>query len=93
MELQTVIICSPLKPYTLILPQALSDLRAREASLTSVSETRESLYESQRGLEKTVEGLRNQLHEEITARKLAEQKNESLKGQLDDIKAKRVCIP
>ena len=77
------------------LNQANANLRASEVSLSAVMETKESLYSSNRSYEKNLEGLKNQVHDEITARKLAEQKADSLQSHLEAIKYKKVltiCI-
>lgn len=65
-------------------------MQSTEVSLASVTEYKATLHEDSKGLEKSVEALRGQLHEEITARKLAEQKYETYKYQAEDVRAKKV---
>ena len=70
----------------------MADLRASETSYTAVQEVKNSLLETNKSYERTVESMKSQLHEEITARKLAEQKLDGVTAQLRDIEGQQVGI-
>ena len=69
--------------------QALTNLKATDVSLAAVKETKESLYASNKSYEKTIDTLKNQLHEEVTSRKLAVQKRDSLQSHLEEARFKK----
>ena len=71
--------------------QAISNARTTEASLSAVTETKDSLFKNSKDFEKTIDQLKTQLHEEVTNRKLAEQRIESYKTQIEEIRKNRVC--
>ena len=68
----------------------IANFKATEVSLAAVTETKDHLYESNKKHEKTIDTVKSQLHEEITVRKLAEQKIESLTSQIEELRQKRV---
>ena len=70
--------------------QARAELQASEASLAAVNQTKDALYRSNAAHERTIDGLRDQLHEEVTGRKLAEQRSESLQEHLEQVRTKKV---
>ncbi len=65
-------------------------LQATEATLHSLTETKDSLHGSNKTYEKSIDTLKSQLHEEMTARKLADHKVETLETGLSAAKNKRV---
>ena len=69
-----------------------ANLKATEVALNNANDAKEQLANSNKTLEKTTEMLKTQLHEEITNRKLAEQKIETMKLHLDDTKNKSVSM-
>ena len=61
-----------------------------EARLSALTETKDSLLSTNRTQERTIDSLKNELHEERTTRKLAEQKAETMKVQLDETSSSKV---
>ena len=70
--------------------QTQADLKAAEASLAAYTETKQSLFSSNRQLDTTVDSLKTQLHEETMSKKLLEQKTVVLKEQLQEMVTKKV---
>ena len=61
-----------------------------EQTLVAVTDTKDHLYTTNKSIEKAMDTLKSQLHEEVTARKLAEQRIESMKSQIDELRKKKV---
>lgn len=61
------------------LNQRSSELKAAEASLLAVQEAKESLQTSHKNFERTIDALKRRLHQEMSSRKLCEQRMESYK--------------
>ncbi|CAD5111946.1 DgyrCDS1209 [Dimorphilus gyrociliatus] len=61
------------------LNQRSSELKAAEASLLAVQEAKESIQISHKNFERTIDALKRRLHQEMSSRKLCEQRMESLK--------------
>ena len=65
-------------------------MRATEASIAAVNETKESLYNSNRQYEKTVESVKTQLQEEIVSKNLVQQRLDTTQAMLDTATTKTV---
>ena len=65
-------------------------MKAMEQTLVAVTDTKDHLYTTNKSIEKAMDTLKSQLHEEVTARKLAEQRIESMKSQIDELRKKKV---
>ena len=82
-------------PYLLsefILFQTIASLKGTEVSLSAMTETRDSVMAINRSLEKSIDTLKTQVHEEVTTRKLTEQRVEGLRATLEDNRTRRVRL-
>ncbi len=57
-----------------------------------MTETKESLFRTQRDQERSVDELKTQLHAEATNRRLAEQRAETSQAQLDELRRSKVRV-
>ena len=68
----------------------MTELKKTEVSLMAVTETRDSLAGSNQVYERTTDTLKCQLHEEVTTRKLAEQRVEATICEVEQLKTAKV---
>ncbi|KAK2178708.1 hypothetical protein NP493_532g00023 [Ridgeia piscesae] len=66
--------------------QAITELKKTEVSLIAVTEARDGLASSNQVFERTTDSLKVQLHEEVTTRKLSEQRVEALVSDIEQLK-------
>ena len=76
--------------HLLLLLQVLADLRAAEASLNAVRETKQSLTSANQQLDLSLQDIKAHLQEETTAKKLIEQKAKVIKSQLMETRDSKV---
>ena len=72
--------------------QTLTELKADQTSLAAAVEARDSFAHTCKQLEATLADIRGQLNDEVTSRKLAEQRVESLHEQLEQIQLTKVRV-
>ena len=59
----------------------------------AVTEARDSLSASNQLHERAIDSLKSQLHEEMTTRKLADQRIDAMMGELEQVKTAKVrCV-
>ncbi|KAI0233591.1 hypothetical protein LSAT2_016181 [Lamellibrachia satsuma] len=74
------------------LSRAVTELKKTEVSLMAVTETRDSLAGSNQVYERTTDTLKCQLHEEVTTRKLAEQRIEATICEVEQLKTAKATV-
>ena len=72
--------------------QAITELKKTEVSLIAVTEARDGLASSNQVFERTTDSLKVQLHEEVTTRKLSEQRVEALVSDIEQLKTAKVRL-
>lgn len=69
-----------------------SDLKAAEATISVMNESKQTQISSMNSMERKTEALKSQLQESQVNERLAEQKLSNLKEQLEDTRSRMVCL-